>query len=303
MASRLLLKGSIPLMKLRLHLLAILFSACLCAQAFAAQSYSAIYVFGDSYCDTGNIYLATLTATPKSPPYYYGRFSNGPLWVEYVAAQFHLPVLPALLGGTNYAIGGAEVLKQNTYPQGTVPSVEEEVAAYLFLHDGKADPNALYVIEGGGLDILNATSGSPLTLGYSVGTGLLALEAALHQAGAQHFFIPNLLDVGRVPEGAARASFNTAATVSVNQLLADSIPILRLTQFGTDIYTADIYTAANEVFADPAAFGLTNVTTPCLSATLAVCADPQQTLFWDTVHPTNAGHLLIAALAVTQVHP
>ncbi len=46
------------------------------------------------------------------------------------------------------------------------------------------------------------------------------------------------------------------------------------------------------VFHDPAAAGLVNVSSPCLFA--GPDADCSQYLFWDTVHPTTAGHAIFA---------
>jgi hypothetical protein len=45
-----------------------------------------IIVFGDSLSDTGNAFEATGRREPPSPPYFAGRFSNGPVWVEDFAA-------------------------------------------------------------------------------------------------------------------------------------------------------------------------------------------------------------------------
>jgi phospholipase/lecithinase/hemolysin len=60
--------------------------------------FSKVYVFGDSLVDTGNVYIATsadpndpFPTFPPSPPYYNGRHSNGPLWVEVMAAELGLP--------------------------------------------------------------------------------------------------------------------------------------------------------------------------------------------------------------------
>ena len=50
-------------------------------------------VFGDSLSDTGNA----------------GRFSNGPVWVEQLAASLNVALEPSLMGGTNFAIGGAKL--------------------------------------------------------------------------------------------------------------------------------------------------------------------------------------------------
>src|SRR5215469_5066295 len=47
-----------------------------------------IIVFGDSLPDTGNAFEATGHREPASPPYFDGRFSNGPVWVEDFAASF-----------------------------------------------------------------------------------------------------------------------------------------------------------------------------------------------------------------------
>ena len=43
-----------------------------------------IIVFGDSLSDTGNAFEATGHGEPPSTPYFDGRFSNGPVWVQAV---------------------------------------------------------------------------------------------------------------------------------------------------------------------------------------------------------------------------
>ena len=47
-----------------------------------AASFSGMVVFGDSLSDSGNLFTFTGEAVPASPPYFEGRFSNGPVWVE-----------------------------------------------------------------------------------------------------------------------------------------------------------------------------------------------------------------------------
>jgi outer membrane lipase/esterase len=78
--------------------------ASMAAQA-TTPSYDALYVFGDSYCDVGNLFLATGGAE-AAPPYYNGRFSNGPIWLDHVAGFLGVPLQPSLLKGTDYAFGG-----------------------------------------------------------------------------------------------------------------------------------------------------------------------------------------------------
>ena len=90
--------GGKRLVKFLFPLLLVLFTG-------PASAFSALYAFGDSLTDTGNVYLAA----PGVPlaPYYNGRFSNGPLWVEGLANNLGLSINPSVGGGTNYAFGGA----------------------------------------------------------------------------------------------------------------------------------------------------------------------------------------------------
>ena len=262
--------------------------------AFAAQNYSALYLFGDSYADVGNIYVATSGAEPLSPPYYFGQFSNGPIWVEYVAASLGVPVAPSLLGGSDYAFGGAMVLAPLVTPQGTVPSVPQQVALYLAAHGGKADSNALYVIEGGGNDILAGT-GSPAVLGFKIAAGIALSELALRQAGARHFLIPNLFNVGYLPAAAEKTAFAAAATEAVNGSL-DLFLGLEAHLEGVSIRRVNTFGLLNSIEKNPAHYGFVNVATPCL--TTVVCADPNQTLFWDAEHLTEPAQRDLATVAV-----
>ena len=61
--------------------------------------YSAMYVFGDSLTDTGNVSLATFGLLPVSPPYADRSFSNGPVWAQDLAKSLGLPPLQPSLAG------------------------------------------------------------------------------------------------------------------------------------------------------------------------------------------------------------
>ena len=284
---------------LRLFAFAALLSPLLTLHAATTPPYDAIYVFGDSYCDVGNIYIATAHGTPLSPPYYAGRFSNGPIWVEHVASAWGLPMTPSLAGGTDYAVGGAEVTTSVSTAEGTIPSVPEEVVEYLEAHGGKADPHALYILEGGGNDILNATGGSPSALGVKIATELAGSELLLRQAGARNFLIPDLLNVGLLPAAQLNAPFASAATNAVNNALDDLLKLEELLQ-NVNIYRLPVFSLFESIAADTTHFGFVNITTPCLSGT-TVCADPDHTLFWDAEHPTEFGHSFFAVLVVSRL--
>ena len=274
----------------------------LVAATAAARAQSAIYVFGDSYSDVGNDYYVSSLAgdpTPLSPPYYMGRFSDGPLWIEHLASSYGITLTPSEEGGTDYAFGGAELLAPVSTPLGPIPSVEQQVAEYLEAHGGKADPHALYVLTGGGNDILNAigTGASPVALGTQIGTTLGALELALRAAGARHFLLPNLLNVGLLPAAAADPDFAKETTLAANavlQKLGHTPPYA----LGVDLAQPDVYLLFAAIVQFPRFFGFTNVVAPCLNvSTLSVCSDPEQTLWWDVEHPSELAEWYLAFVA------
>jgi phospholipase/lecithinase/hemolysin len=261
----------------------------LTAQA-AAPVYDNLYVFGDSYCDVGNLFAATGDTYPPAP-YYRGRFSDGPMWLDHVAGFLHVPLTPALLGGTDYAFGGAWATAPQPLGTGVIPSVPEQVGLYLQQHGGKADPNALYIIEGGGNDIVDTTTGSPQALGYQIALSLVASERMLRKAGARHFVIPNLFNVGLLPVAASKVAFASAASTAANKGLNELLAAEEEIQ-GVHILRMDVFSLMSAVQTDPTHFGFTDITDPCL--TTALCSDPDHTFFWDTFHPTLFGHAFFA---------
>ncbi len=68
------------------------------------------------------------------------------------------------------------------------------------------------------------------------------------------------------------------------------------------------YALLDTIVANPASYGFTNVTQPCLTGEVnyaggTPCADPNQYLFWDELHPTAAGHEILANEALALVTP
>jgi phospholipase/lecithinase/hemolysin len=255
----------------------------LCA---AMPKYTALYVFGDSYCDVGNLYLATAPNYPPDPPYFHGRFSNGPIWVDHIASVLGVPLGPSLTGGTDYAFGGAWV----TAPQGGIPSVPQQVQSYLFAHGGKADPNALYFLEGGGNDIVKTTSTDPEALGYQIAAGLADSELMLRRAGARHFVIPNLFNVGLLPVASeiGRVQFAAAASAAVNKWLARLLKSEEMLP-RIQIIRVDINSLMNAIMKDETHFNFKDVTNFCVTTT-SLCSDPNNFFFWDDFHPTAFAH-------------
>src|SRR5215469_9046764 len=119
----------------------------------ALAGYSNLVVFGDSLSDPGNnaVVLAPNVTPVPIPgnsfipvfPYTSGRYTNAQVWAQMLASSLGRSANPSLLGGTDYAFGGALT---GPVSQLTPPSLEAQVALFLSQHDGVAPSDALYVI-------------------------------------------------------------------------------------------------------------------------------------------------------------
>jgi outer membrane lipase/esterase len=272
--------------------------SCLLPLPVLAQSINGITVFGDSLSDNGNAFKASGGKVPPSPPYFNGRFSNGPVWVEGFSTEFKLPVTAV----NNNAFGGATSGTANAFsqPGATLPGLTTEIDGFLGISP-KVNPNGLVVIWAGANDYLLGGVTNPALVVGNLTTAVQRLTGA----GAQTLIVPNLPDLGKSPVGVA----NPIQSAGLSQLsaahnagLKASLQAFAQNNPNISIVPTDMGALFNAVTTNPARFGLNNVTQPCLNeATGSVCATPDTFLFWDTFHPTAAGHKLISAYALDPI--
>jgi phospholipase/lecithinase/hemolysin len=282
-------------------------------------------VFGASLSDSGNAFA--LRGGANTPPDYlldpllvpsapYARgghhFSNGATWIEQFARSRGLAgaVRPAFLGSdvnaTNFAVGGARA-----HEDGINVNLSAQVDA-LLQQFGGAPADALYTIEMGGNDIRDALfayatggNGGPI-----IGDAVLSIARniqVLYGAGAREFLVwrspnvaltPAIRTLDRLNPGAAHLAaqlteaFNAGLDGAVAQLAA--LPEIRIVRL-------DAYGLLNDLVTHPSAFGLTDVTTACVTPNVPpfTCARADEFLFWDGIHPTGAVHAIIAQEAAS----
>ncbi|MEH1975876.1 MAG: SGNH/GDSL hydrolase family protein [Nostoc sp.] len=284
----------------------VLFSFMLPTKASAA-SFDQLYVFGDSLSDTGNIYNATNKTYPQSPPYFEGRFSDGPIWVDYLGDQLGLK--PTLLTdldfttiptqGINFAFGGASSgLGNAVVPNPNLPGVLKQVLGFagtLQANNQTADPDALYTLWGGANDFFFLNPEDSTTPISNISLALNTLVGV----GAKNILVFNLPDLGQLP--AAKIDNRNPTTLSkssseFNLGLAQTVNALNQNP-NLNIISVDTYSLFNQA----SALGFTNVTESCLSR-LDIC-DPgnNKFLIWDSFHPTTAVHQVIADTALAAI--
>ena len=313
----------------RTCLLAVIGLGCqlgLSGMASAQSPYSDIVTFGTSMSDTGNAFvLLGDHATPPdfslspllvpSAPYARGghHLTNGPTWIEQFAKSLGLgqSAMPALRssnpGANNFAVGAARA-----YDDGVNYNLSLQVDAYLQRSGGVASAQTLYVIEMGINDIRDALevygaggNGAPI-----VAQAVAAIAAniqRLYAAGAREFLVwlaPNAaLSPAVRALGPVAGAVALQVTLAFNGALAQTLAALPLALPGSSFTTLDAFTLLNTVIAAPAAYGLTNVVTPCVTPNVPpfTCNRPDEYLFWDGIHPTTAGHAIVARQALTIV--
>ena len=289
-------------------------SALLSASVAQAANFSAEYVFGDSLSDVGNVYRESGKTEPASP-YVGGQFSNGPVWVQDLAAKLGLPALtPSLAGGTDYAFGGATTGSTATN-NSAVPNLEQQVGAFFAGH-ASAPSNALYTFSIGANDLFaildGSTGGLTAQQAAAAAAQVVASEAGdLEAAGAKDLALFDVPDLGVTPQitplgPTVSAEASALSAYFDQQVLLDLAPVEAA---GLTVFDLNTYTLIDEAVKDPSAFGFSNVTDPCWtggftgaatggSLCSALPAVQDTYLFWDDVHPTAAGQLLVADAAL-----
>jgi outer membrane lipase/esterase len=271
----------------------------------ASAQFSNVYFFGDSLTDSGSY-------KPLLPPGT-GLFTTnpGPVWSQLFAQRYGFVAIPANQGGTNFAQGGARVAELPGVPANPPTATAAPLAVQIATLAGAApvDANAIYSVWGGANDVFFqlglAGSGAITPAQAQANLGVAATTfaqqiATLHAGGARYIVVVNLPDIGITPAG--RASEQPALLTGASRLF-NSVLFGTLDQLGTPTVRVNVAALLNETVANPAAFGLVDVTTPACGTTPSLLCTPANLvapnaartfLFADGVHPTSATHVIIA---------
>lgn len=261
---------------LKRFILAVLIFACAVASAQRApRPYTMLYVFGDSYSDTGAGYVD----------------SNGPTAVAYLAKRLGIPF--TYFGdrddkgkGLNFAVSGARTGWDagTFYPHGELLSrgmrnQVDDFAAIVRYGAIAVDAKQTMFFLAGGLNDRGLPEGSTRT-------NLEADIEVLYSAGARRFTVA-LLPVKIPVFATAGTQFNPELAKIPAEMLARH-PDIR-------IATSDWGPFFDEVIEHPAKYGLTDTTNACAGRALrnqdpTPCASPETHFYYNEAHPSTAAH-------------
>jgi phospholipase/lecithinase/hemolysin len=310
-----------------------LFCACASVTWAHRSNIDKIVAFGASLTDSGNSYFwlsqpenkgcGKLNVPPlfnlddflvPDGPYYFGgqyHFSNGPTWVEGFARYLALApsAQPAFANAskklTNYAVGGARAVAD--FPCRV--NLPEQVQAY-FADYNRTSPKTLIALEIGGNDVRDALFAGaqgqdPTPYIEKAITSIGHNLSALYLHGARRFLVMNVPDLGKTPAvrmipGAAQSAALLTQIFNQN-LMAVLKTVSRLP--GSSVKVLDVKGKLDDVVKHATDYGFSNVTDACVKSNQIPfqCKVPDQYLFWDGIHPTEAMHEIVAQQAINLI--
>jgi phospholipase/lecithinase/hemolysin len=229
-----------------------------------------LFVFGDSYSDTGA----------------YVELSNGPTSVGYLAQDFGITLTTSKnadpgTDGVNFAQSGARVFVGPTPPAKQPLSLTQQVAQFQNYVDNDEvtfDPStSLFFLLGGLNDHTKVTSAQ-------VNAATAAQVATLYSLGARIFEIA-LLPASVPPFTDSADNFNPGYEAVVPELQAEyPDATFNLSNWGPDY---------DYIHENPSLYGLTNTTDPCNNFGGSVCSAPNTYFYYYADHPSTYVHEIV----------
>jgi thermolabile hemolysin len=240
------------------------------------EMFANIVAFGDSLSDNGNLYRLTNGVIPDSD-YFEGRFSNGPVWVEYLEAQMGADL-------EDLAYGGAST-------DGFIPpGLGAQIAAWQA--QGSSSQGLFTVFAGANDYLLLSRTDAPKAV-----SNIMAGLETLAGDGASRILVLNLPDLALTPsllsQSAGTRARASTYSVDFNQNIAESLVSFSGNHPGVVIYFLNVYDLFEKLVSDPVRFGFQNASES--SPNFGVDYQNEgRYVFWDGLHPTTEAHAFLA---------
>ena len=251
-----------------------------------AYSWDKIVAFGDSLSDNG-----------PDDGYGFGVASNGPVWLDYLAASMEdVELEDRALGGAQSDGPVVEIAEGVFINIGLI----QQVTDYIDSLPADADLSGiLFTGWIGGNDFLQWGPSEEV-----IDNALNNISDALQDlidAGAKDIMVMNLPDLGLAPaivDSPAAAAF-TSGSMTFNTFLSQLVCDFRGAYPKVKFYMADTFELLQYAVEYGESLGFTDVDGTCVGGgALPLC---EGYIFFDGIHPTTATHQYLAALAVAQV--
>ena len=266
---------------------------------------SKFIVFGDSLSDMGNAYNS-IARLPQSPPYWNGRFSDGPVWAELVSQQIGLTISHGRgsESGTNRAYGGAR--SGGGYTSFVIPNTGTQVNEYT--NNYWLQQTDLAVIWIGGNDFLGGGQENPQVVVNNIADHV----TVLNQNGGKQFLILDMPSLERTPNYADESDSDKQAMharmLDYNSRLANDMAALAIS-LSVSIQVVAMLDMFETMVLNGSFYGITNPTDTACDSGDGLCEqgdtivpNPEEYIFFDGLHPTATTQLLVAHYVLEQIN-
>lgn len=281
-----------------------------------AGDYEELIVFGDSLSDTGN--LASVSVNFPFP-FFQNRISDGPVIVDFLATELGFTADASKhsngsSGGNNFAVAGGNIVGND------IEDLASQVSAFLERSSGKANVKALYFVMMGGNDLRDVRSETSSLLASdkinATRDQLMTQLNRLYDAGARAFLIPNVANVGRIPETLERLSNEPGIVARAQQYvnLYNQRLSLELNIFanrpGVSLRLFDLFSEFERITTNAEALGFTQTEVGCFTlddfsfhSDCLLGTRFDRFVFFDNLHPTTKTNKLVGDVIVNFIPP
>jgi phospholipase/lecithinase/hemolysin/uncharacterized protein YhjY with autotransporter beta-barrel domain len=268
-------------------------------EARAQTVFTTIQAFGDSYADTGNLIKAIGPIKIAGIDIYpTGRFSGGTNFVDTTSTLLGIPQ-------NNFAFGAARTAS------GPIPNSGFIQQTQGFVASGRTiAPSDLVEISIGGNDARSYYQGGGTLAGVNAAATVSANQAmaginALVGAGARNIVF-TVGDVSQLPEAFGNPNAPVGSAYSQNYNAQMQAALAGIARSGVRVEFVDIALIGNQIKANPALYGISNVGPcpfpACVGTTAAAKAIQDQFLFYlDGIHLTSHGFAILGEYIVNRL--
>ena len=221
-----------------------------------------------------------------APFYWNGRVSNGPVAAEIMQDIMGVDLIDHAWAGATTGVGnindiptiGTTTTLGSEMLPGMRTTFDTEKASLLAIA-----PSSEFILWGGAMDFIYPSEPFDQVIGRGV-TNLVSMTYELQAMGAGRIIVPGMPDLGLTPRvmscGPAAAAGSSYLTDFFNDALKANLPP------GAIFF--DTAALMRQIIANPAGYGFTNVTEPCMVLSAgSFCADPDSYFLLGRHSPDN----------------
>ena len=244
-----------------------------------ATAINDLFVFGDSYSDTGAFFPLT----------------NGSTAVGYLAQDLGITLVTSKnadpgTDGVNFAQSGATIATPPTPPATQPLDLTQQVAqfqAYVTAGTVTFNPSSSVFMLLGGLN--DHTTSQAL-----IASATISQVSTLYSLGAR------LFDIALIP---SLVPFFIDSAANVNPVIETVVPELQAEFPDAVIHLSNWGPDYDQVLSNPTEYGLTNTTDPCFDFTTftQTCTTPSTYFYYYIAHPSAAVHQIVGNELVAEV--